>query len=263
MGQERERRREERERRRRARRARKALLAFLKRLRKGCQTFETVDEWLEAVGELRQLLEAHADSLTAEQRRRLERAMELADRSRSGIRMACKALQLELERVIRTLPVGLLGLPVPALVALGVGAAAVVVAGGAWLLGMATRGTSLTVVNQGCPPLKLTEGIPPGLLEQLSPLGVEVPDQVPTDGRERLRFPTVPTTLTVDGTRPRLLALRLPPIRPGSPPLEATIPLHPSVTGLTLDGVPLLGREITLPLGQPGDHTLVVTCGEP
>ena len=252
-----------RERRRRARRARKALLAFLKRLRNACGSFQSVDDWLDYTQELAQLLVEHRDGLTQEQRERLERAMKQADLTLPGVNLACKALQGEIERVIAALPVGLLGLPAPVLIVLGLGAAAVIFGGAAWLgkTLFQSRAVSLTVVNEGCPPIALGEALTPDQRQALERIGVALPDSLPTDEQTALNLPSLPVMLTVDARNPGILLLTSG--LPGAGELRLEIYLDPGVQTIELDGASIFGQQATVSLAQPEHHTLYIRCTAP
>lgn len=260
--QEAEARRRERERKRRARRARKALLAFLKRLRRACGKMSTLEEWLDYTQELAQLLVEHQDGLTEAQRERLERAMKAAELTEEGVQLACKALQGELEKVIAALPAGLLGLPAPALVALGLGAVAVVVGGGVLLWQQVRQAVRLTVVNQGCPPLEVGSTLTPEVRQTLHGLGIDLPERVVTDTQATLSLLPLPADLTVDAQHPPDLTLHLEG-RTGSPAATLHLTLDARTEAVLFDNTPLLGKMTILPLDRVGEHKLVIRCRAP
>ncbi len=252
-----------RERRKRARRARKALLAFLKRLRRACGSFKSVDEWLEITQELAELLAEHREGLTQEQQERLKQVMKQADLTLKGVNLACKALQGEVEKVIAALPVGLLGLPVPALIALGVGVM-VVGFGGVVLLGktlLQSPTVTLSVVNEGCPPIALAAALSPEERQGLAALGITLPDALSTDEQADLRLPRMPVMLTIDARTPPLL--RLHAALPNTSPMALEITLAPEVEAIWLDQAPILGSQATVSLAQSQAHTLVIRCAAP
>ncbi len=239
------------------------MLAFLKRLRRACKSLETVNDWLELTEDLAQLLVTHREGLTEEQRERLERAMKASKLAERSLQLACKALQGEVERVIRALPVGLLGLTPAAWAVIGVVAVVGVgvIVGGVTVWRQAQRGLVLEVVNAGCPPLALGRALPAEWKPTLARLGTTLPDEVPTDSRAILRLPVLPTTLRIDATRADTLTITL--TLPSGEASPFQLDLAPEVDSILLDDTPLLGNTFLLPLDQPQERVLVIHCTAP
>ena len=80
--------------------ARSVFLDYYKRLSNACGTFDDIDEWYEHVNELKDLLFEYAQFIPLDARKQLEDATNLVDNTRSGIRLACRALTRDLQGVI-------------------------------------------------------------------------------------------------------------------------------------------------------------------
>lgn len=168
-------RREARERERRRKRARKALLGLLKDLRKKCKTFTTAEKWYAYIERVaRPLIAEYAAEIPAADRANIEQAMRLADSTRAGISAACRALAGSLAKVLGGLAPagGPVWLSAPALI-IGGAAVAGVVAG----VAVFRSPIEIHVANHGCDPIEFSSVALPAFL------GVDLPAEIPTDGK--------------------------------------------------------------------------------
>ena len=120
---------DERQRKERQKRLRKGLLAFLKRLRKACESYESLGDWNDLIQPLESMLDEYAQDLPQGRAQRLRQAMNLKAATAEGIQAGCQVLQKEIEGVVGLLPAGgILGSAViGAFIVVAVGVAAAVV----------------------------------------------------------------------------------------------------------------------------------------
>ena len=109
------------------------------------------------------------------------------------------------------------------------------------------------IVNNGCEPFRLRDGLPPEANRIISILGVDLPDQVPTGGQVTLQLGTIPFNVLVDLRTPERIRVKM---------LGITVPA--SVSGkmgtVEFNGTMLSGRLTTVSLRGRKKHELVVTC---
>lgn len=238
-----------REERRRKRKAARAVQGLLKRLRKGCDQFESVDSWLVFVRtRVKSVADEFEDVLPEETVRTMRTADRLAEATLNAVRAACKVLTGELEKALIALSATAVGAGL-----LGGGLAPTLVGGGVILAGLGvaavvlgvflTRAT-INLENRGCPPIEFPEEL--GRLEVVP--GLEFPEEVDTDEEGVISFPAVNTWLEADPGQLELSIM-------GN---SVTLSLSPEVEDIELDDQGLFGsgeREITA-----GEHEMVLIC---
>lgn len=229
-----------REQKKRQRKARHAILDFLKKLRKACETFKTADDWYKYLKQLESLLQEYEKELPAGTQQRLKDAIKLTDSSREGIKKACKVLQTEIGHVIEALPAGGI-LPTVLIVAVIVSAVAV----GAMAVYFTLTAVPVVITNDGCVPLRPPQGI-----ANYIP-GVDLPKQPILEG-ENATAKAPPVTVNINAKRGTIIFTAM------GIPLRFEI--ASKVTGIQLDGMPILDRSITVNLGDRKQHELIVTC---
>jgi hypothetical protein len=181
------------------RKARRALTGFLQRLRKVCSTFNTVDEWTGFVSDLKDILDTFQEGIPTEHRQSLADAISPADLTSEGISRACQVLESRLENAIQALPKG--GGCNCGCLALGViggliGVIALILVAGALLF----QPVDVVVVNEGCEPMAVRQGVPATFDPVLNLFRVRLPDRIETDSFEVIEVTGLPLTVKVDGT---------------------------------------------------------------
>src|SRR5215472_5809553 len=185
----------------RQKKLRRDLMAVLERLRGGCETLETVDDWYERLEPLRSLLEKDAEAFPEGTSQRLEDAQKLTDSTREGLKLACKELRLQIESVIDVLPAeAILGM-LPTMV---LGVFLVVAAGiAATSFYLSSTAVTIDITNVSCDPI-------PPMIGTATLLGYVPGVQLPTVAIARgqtLLAKAPAATVRVDGTRPGALTV--------------------------------------------------------
>lgn len=236
-----------REERRQRRKTRQALTFWLKRLRRAGRAWRTAEDWYKFMRRLEDWLQREGQHLTGEERLRLQRAMQLRDASSQGLATAGQILELQIEQVIAGLPAAGVAGPI----VLGAFIVAALAIGGGVAYANATA-VEVTIINQGCQPVRICQGVVPALDLLLGVVGGELPlNPIPDGAQGTMRLPAA--TLTLDGTQRGVLRVGF----LGLPP--ATIGCG-DVSEITLDGVSLLGRQSEIHLGDQETHQLVLRC---
>ncbi len=221
--------------------ARKAFLLYLERLRAACKILNTADEWYSLMRDLADLLQEYAPVIPPESYARIQSAMRPVDTTRKGLKQACKALDLEIERVLKHLPAGHAG----GKILFGAFIAAAALVGAAFIYGEATA-VDIAIFNDGCSPIILPASLP-------FPIpGVSVPSApIPSGGSASVSLPRL--TVEVDATDPDRVSVSV---------LGVSIPYHlgGDVVSIRLDGQDILGRRVRANLGDRKSHELVVSC---
>jgi hypothetical protein len=235
------------EERRQRRQTRKALLLWLKRLRRAGRAWRTAEDWYEFMRRLEDWLQKEGNHLTAEERQGLQRAMHLRDASSQGLTTASQLLELQIEQVIAGLPAAGVAGPI----VLGAFIAAALAIGGGVAYANATA-VEVTIINQGCRPVRICQGVVPALDLLLGVVDGELPAHpIPAGAQGTMRLPAA--NLTLDGTQRgtiRVSVLGLPPAAIGCG----------DVSEMLLDGQSLLGRQSEIHLGDQKAHRLVLRC---
>lgn len=221
--------------------ARKALLAFLKRLRRACKTFSTADQWYRFLKELKYMLKEYEQQIPEVHRQRINDAMRLVDSSRAGIAKACKVLQYEIEEAISFLKPGK---SFGKIAAGGLIAAAVVV--GAAIGYLNATAVDIVIQNNGCDTMQIPAGLP------VTIAGVRLPQgPIPPGGQGLARAPRV--SIAVDATNRDAIGVTVLGV-------TTNVSIGGSVSGIELDGEPILGRSVSFNLADRKRHELVITC---
>lgn len=227
-------------------RARKALAAFGRRARAACDKISTPEEFYEMINPLENILENFGDDLPEGMRGGLEAAMNITDTPLEGLSAACEGLTSEVDSALKILPKGGAGLGTAA-AAIGVTAVA-----GVGLLLAAVNFLTVDVVirNEGCAPIPLAAGLPPGVGVVLGVAGVDIPDVIPTDDEEVATVPpvTVGISMSADG----IVSL-------SAAGQTANLQV-PAAVQVEFNGQSLAGQSLSVDLGSQSSHLLVVRC---
>lgn len=239
---------------RKQRDARNDLSKFLKKLKQVCSTFQTANDWVDFVGELNNILQLYQVEISADRKNGLTQAMDLADPSREGTAQACRVLELELEKTIESLPVsgsscGCLG---GGLAALVIGLAVVVgliIAIGFFFL----RPVDVNVVNVGCGPMFVRQGVPVQLLPVVNFLGVELPEVIDTNGEGRFQVPGLPLQVGVNGSGGNNVEVTV---------LGISVPFEVSedASFIEVNGEQVLGNSFTVGVRDFSPHNVIIAC---
>jgi hypothetical protein len=231
---------DERRRKKRRKDLRKGLLAFLKRLRKACESYESLADWNELIEPLESLIQEYAQEMPQGSAQQLRDAMRSKDATAQGIQTACQLLQGRLETVISLLPVG--SILVPALVA----AFIIVVAGvAASVIALNATAREVLIINHGCgdimvPPLRLT--IP----------GLPIPSEILNNQTASASIPGV-FKVDVQVRKPEKMMT----VWIFNNPLDFTF--DNKIESLTFDGLDLTDQRTPLDFRTRPSHELVFT----
>ena len=230
----------------RQKKARKALAGFGKRARAACEKISTPDEFYEMINPLERILEEFGDAMPGGMREGLQAAMNITDPTREGVGAACEGLTSEINSALKILPKGGAGLGT---VAAGIGVTAV--AGVGLILAAANFLTVDVVIrNEGCAPIPLTAGLPPGAGAILGVAGVSIPDEIPTDDEAMATVP--PVTVGISASDAGAISLST---------AGATVNLQvPAAFEVEFNGQSLAGQTTSVNLGGRPSHLLVVRC---
>ncbi len=112
---------------------------------------------------------------------------------------------------------------------------------------MHTTAVSVLIENAGCATIDARTAVP------VSIPGLKLPNgPIPTNGTATAVFP--PLLLTVDGTAPGVLSF-------SALAFDLSIQLSSSITDVTWNGAPLIGKKSEIKLSERKEHVLRVTCG--
>lgn len=223
--------------------ARAALLLFLKRLRKTCGTCSDVGDWYS-------FLKKYLDPVIDEYQKEIPHtffsaykdATNLTDKTNEGIQKACKNLQFQIEKVIKSLPGGLsmTSLVAGIFILLAVGAAAAAVL-------IPFPAATITIKNKGCDTIK-----PPVWFFPVNLPAVSLPTHsIPDGGEGVVKLP--PITFSVDNTQKGKIVLK-------AFGLELGFELQDEGITLQFDGQSIMTRQSTIDLGKSKEHELIVRC---
>jgi len=241
----------EKEQKKRKRKLRKELLMLLKRLRKACERFHQVEQWTEYAQKALDIADRYADVISDHDRQRLREAVELKDRSLAGVRAACQVLQLEIERLLATLPAAaggaLIGVAVKVLI--GVAVVAGVTAG---VLNL-SQPTTVRLANMNCRPIPIAEGMSPAVVGLAEGAGIYLPDRLEDGEVSEASLPAILPDITLDATQPPTLWLNT---------TFLSIPLKVSnaLDDILVNGESALGEEVTIELNTGEEVTIEVVC---
>ncbi len=232
-------------------RARKTLSDFLTRLRKACDTISTINDWVEIAGELNGILGLYQAEIPGSNRQRLTEALELTETSREAVSQACDILQLELQKTIDALPKGGCSCGCLALSALlGLAAAAFLIVGALVLF---SQPVEVIVINEGCRPFLVQQGVPPGFQPAISLLGIELPEVIPPGEQGGFEIPGLPVSVGVDGSGGRS-------VRISGLGVSQTFDVSADVVFIELDGEPVLGSARSVRIRDQDLHTVLIIC---
>jgi hypothetical protein len=221
--------------------ARRDLLALLKRLRKLCDQFDSVQEWMDFVEKkVFPLLDEHQAALGPAATQRLRAAAQLGQSTRAGVQQACRVLRIEIGKVIPALPAPI---PVPVQVAAGllIFAAAVV---GTTVIVVSLLAVQIDILNAGCDTIQI-----PAQYSQIP--GFSFPAEIPPDGQPYLI--RINPAIELDTRGPDMLVIRI-------LGWNETVPLNNLTSMLLDDQVELLGERTPLRLDPGTRHTLTLRC---
>lgn len=242
----------EKEREKRQRKLRKELLLLLKRLRKACARFEQVEQWLEYAQKALDIAERYTDVLSARDRQRIREAVELEDRSLAGVRAACQVLQLEIERILATLPAAVagsaaLGLAVKILIGLAVlaGATAAVLS--------LSRPASVRFSNVNCGPIPIAESLSPPIVGLAQGFGIRLPGHLKSGEVAEADIPALLPSITLDATHPPTLHLR-------TSFLDVPLEVSSTLADIVVNGKSVLGQRVSLRPKAGAEVFIEVIC---
>lgn len=233
------------------RRARRKLSDFLNRLQKACDTISSINDWVEIAGELNGILDLYQAEIPGANRQRLTEALELTETSREAVSQACDALQLEIQKTMGALPKGGCSCGCLALSALlGLAAAALLAVAA---LAFLVQPVEVIVINEGCRPFLVQQGMPPGLQPVISLLGIEPPEVIPPGEQGGFQIPGLPVSISVDGTTEQSVRIS---------GLGVSLPFDVSadVVFIELDGEPVLGNTRSVGILDQDPHTVLIIC---
>lgn len=223
--------------------ARAALLLFLKRLRRTCGTCSDVGDWYS-------FLKKYLDPVIDEYQKEIPHtffsaykdATNLTDKTNEGIQKACKNLQFQIEKVIKSLPGGWSMTPLVAgtFILLAVGAAVAAVL-------FPYPSVTISVKNRGCETIQ-----PPVWFFPVNLPAVSLPTHPIRDGEEGIvKLP--PITFSVDTTQDKKITLK-------AFGLQIGFELADERIKLILNGQSIMTRQSTIDLGKQKEHELIISC---
>lgn len=221
-------------------RARKALLILLSKVKVSCGTFRDAQEWY---GFIKQ----HVDPVVKEFDQTLpggfkdnyQKVKSLIDPSKEGIIEACKLLQSDLAKVIKTLPSGsvMSGL-IKGVFIVGVVAAGVTIAYLNYNL------VKINIFNKGCQPIN------PSVYSYIKIPGLVLPSiPIENGGSGVIKLPPVKFAVNALGSNINLSAFNL----------NLNFSLRGDID-LVFNGKSLLSKSTEVDLGRSKEHQLEVIC---
>ena len=118
---------------------------------------------------------------------------------------------------------------------------------------VATNKVEVEVANNGCHTFRLRSSMPPEAARIVSILGIDLPEEIPSGGKETLRLGVLPLSIRVDMRDKARIRVTM---------LGITVPA--SISGdmpdVALNGRMLSGQLTNVKLTDRDRHELVVTC---
>ena len=234
--------------------ARDDLENFLQKLKQACATMETANDWADSIKELNNLLEIYKFEIPADRENGLLQAMNLVNPTREGIIQACNVLELEIEKTIESLPGRGRGCGCMrgGLAAIAIGLAVVVglvIAAGYFIL----QPVEVNVVNAGCGPMFVRQGIPVQLQPVVNFLGVDLPDIIDTDGEGRFQVPGLPLRVGVNGSGRSTVVVST---------LGVNVPFEISenTAFIEVNGKQIFGNSFSVGVREHDPHNVIIGC---
>jgi hypothetical protein len=231
----------EKDKKQRAKKARGALADFLERLKKGCETLDSVEQWYQVATDLEELLDEYTDVISPKIRTTLEKASRVVDPTKTGLEKACGELNGKLAESIPRI-----GGATVAQVLTG-GLIAVAAATAVFVGYMNATATQLAIENRACAPFSFGAQVP-----FADWVGFQFPEKpIPTNGSDTAKIPRL--VAVIDATQPGRISVSV---------LGATypIPVARTLQDATLDEIALLGQYHRVDFGSQDKHTLILTC---
>lgn len=233
--------------------SRSKLVALLAKLRSDCETFETVDQWMDMAQQFAPLFEPQWSALPLVEQQRLKKALDLAEATRSGISQGCKVLKFEIEGVLNRYPwtptLNPIPKPDPTPIIPTWAAGVLILAAGVVLvvvvIGSVTA-VPLAITNQNCERIQLnsiTLPIP----------GLKLPDSVEKGKTETATLPAAVHSIEVGGRVNGQIVLT-------AMGQASVIQMPSNVKSVQVDNVSVLGRDTTINIDPSSQHSIVISC---
>lgn len=205
--------------------AKKKIASILSKLKKAHEKYEEIQD---AIDKTESILEEFGDYLPSDVKEKLQKVIELSDKSPKELQSTFDTLNKGLEFAKNALPGSLV--PASAIAGIGIAIAVASIVTTAYFMAM----VDVEISNVGCPIIK-AEGI----------------TAVPTDQSLTIHAPIIQAN--IDGTTSGI-------IRINNPLMHMQLPLPQGVRNIQFDEQSIIGNNVDVDLSTRDKHSLIISC---